>query len=363
MLIVTLILLVVLYLVAKIYLSGPDLSIYDTPVGQTFKSKDDDLEANKRLVNMLRDVKQQATASRSPIKGMRIVRKFADELSDDLETDTEFQSVMANGVPCEWAIGPNANPNTRVLFLHGGAFLFGSSKGHRKFTDKLAKISGGVVLSADYRMLPENGRHASINDAQQAYKWLLKNSPSSDNETTPVETLMVAGDSAGGNLALMLSAWSKTGAERKPDAVVAFSPSTDSTFVSPTLKSNAKTDKILGPSLGLVTKLPESVKAWVATCVLRANPANPLLSPLFQDLSNLPPTLIHASSNEILLGEANRYVNKAWASGSDIRFQVWENQVHDWHLFNMGYGSANDAWSEVEAFLADVFLNKKRDEP
>lgn len=358
MLITILVVLFVLYLIAKIHLSGPDLSIYDTPVGQKFEANDEDQESNARLIGILRDVRQQVKASRSPIKGMKIVRKFADELSGDLETDTEFRSVIANGVPCEWAIGARADHDKRVLFLHGGAFLFGSSKGHRKFTDKLAKITGGVVLSVDYRMMPENGRHASVDDAQHAYKWLLQNTP---DGAAAVERLMVAGDSAGGNLALMLSAWSKTGAERTPDAVIAFSPSTDSTFVSPTLKSNAKTDKMLGPSLGLVTKLPEAIRAWIAVCVLRANPANPLLSPLFQDLSNLPPTLIHASSNEILLGEANRYVNKARVSGSDVRFQVWENQVHDWHFFNMGYGSANTAWSEIEKFLADVLLDQKLD--
>lgn len=351
MLITLIITLIVLYLIAKLCLTGPDLSIYDNPAGERFNEHEDDREATENLAKVLQQVRKQASSTKSPFGFLRVVRKFANELSDELETDTTFRAVIANGVPCEWAIRADSNPNHRVLFLHGGAFLFGSSKGHRLFTDKLAKVTGGAVLSVDYRMLPENARRASIIDAQKAYHWVLQNGP--DN-SEPVGKLIVAGDSAGGNLALMLSGWSKTGAERKPDAVIAFSPSTDSTFVSPTIKANTKTDKMLGPSLGWVSKLPTAIRVWLGLCILRANPANPLVTPLFQDLSGLAPTLIHASSSEILLGDANRYTNKARVSGSNVRLQVWDNQIHDWHLFNMGHGSANTAWQEIENFVSPI---------
>lgn len=350
MLLTILIILVILYFVATLYLSGPDLSIYDTPAAERFEAHADDEEATKRFLKIIFDVRTTVKNGKSLKKGMRAIRQFADELSDGLETDTQFREVNANGVTCEWAIPPGSDHSKRVLFLHGGAFLFGSPKGHRKFSDKLAKLIGGVVLSVDYRMLPEHKRGASIKDSQQAYRWLIKNGPEA---TEPVRKLVVAGDSAGGNLALMLSAWSKQGADQKPDAVVAFSPSTDMTLSSPTITKHRRSDKILGEGLGMLSKIPAPIRAWVGLASMRINPANPLASPLFQDLSNLAPTLIHASSNEMLLGEANRYVNKSRVSGSTVRFQVWENQIHDWHLFNMGSGSANEAWAEVEKFLGE----------
>ena len=354
-----LITLIVLYLIAVYHLSGPDLSIYDRPAWEEFDDHSEDQEATNRFLAVLKNVRKSVKRSRSLSGGLRIVRDFADNLSSDLETDTEFESVVANGVPCEWAIPKNADPTKRVLFLHGGAFLFGSPKGHRKFADKLGKITNGVVLSVDYRMLPEHKRGASITDSQAAYKFILKNSPGGQLD---LDKLVVAGDSAGGNLALMLSAWSKLNAERQPDAVIGFSPSTDMTLSSPTIKSNQATDKMLGEGLGLLSKIPGPIRAWVGLVSMRINPSNPLASPLFQDLSNLPPTLIHASTNEMLLGEANRYVNRARTSGSKIKFQVWKDQIHDWHLFNMGYGSANSAWNEVEKFLRETVLKEQLDE-
>jgi len=347
--------LILLFLIAKLYLSGPDLTLYDNPVGQHFPSHPEDQQATERFLTTIRAVRTSVKEGKSIKAGLRAIRTFADELSDDLTTDTEFKSVIANGVPCEWAIAKGANKDHRVLFLHGGAFLFGSPKGHRKMSDKLAKITNGVVLSVDYRLLPEHRRGASIEDAQKSYLWLLDNAPDAKAE---VSKLLIAGDSAGGNLALMLSGWSKTGARRRPNAVIGFSPSTDTTLASPTIISNQRSDKMLGQGLGLLTKLPMPIRVWVGACLMRCNPADPLVSPLFQDLSGLAPTLIHASSSEMLLGEARRYTNKAQISGSNVKLQVWDNQVHDWHLMNMGYGSANVAWEEIEKFLADTFFRK-----
>ncbi len=353
MLITILIVLIVAYLIATLLLAGPDLSIYDSPTGEWFSKHEDDQAADRRFLKLIASARQSVIKSRSIKGGMRIARKFADELSDGLETDTEFRPVKANGVNCEWAIRKDSDHSKRILFLHGGAFLFGSPKGHRAFADQLSKLSNGVVLSVDYRMLPENGRLASIEDSQRAYKWLLNNGP--DAPSTQVRKLLVAGDSAGGNLALMLSAWSGDNADRRPDAVIAFSPNADMTLVSPTIKRNQHTDKILGEGLGILSKIPTPVRLLLSSVLMRCNPANPLVTPLFQDLSNLPPTLIHASSSEMLLGDAIRYTNKARVSGSDVKLQVWKDQIHDWHLFNMGHGSAVSAWAEIEKFMSAKF--------
>jgi len=336
------------WLIATFVLSGPNLSKYDTDTGQHFSAHLDDAESNALITGEIRELRETVKTLRSPRKAFSMVRDFADNLSSGLVSDTVFTVVKANGVDCEWAVAPGSNPKRRILFMHGGAFLLGSAKGHRKFCDQLSKIAGAAVLSVNYRMLPESGRKAGIVDTQNAYQWILENGP--DGKTS-LDCLLVAGDSAGGNLAMMISTWSKTSASRKPDGVIGFSPSLDMTLSSPTLKRNRSTDIILGEGLGMLIKVPSFIRAWIGLLTLRMNPANPLASPVFGDLADLPKTLIHASSSEMLLGDSIRYTNKATAAGSDVTLQIWENQIHDWHLFNMGTGSANPAWTEVERFL------------
>lgn len=339
------------WIIAATVLSGQDLRQFDTEVGEHFDDHPEDAEATQRLLNSLKAVRKEAVASKSLKGGMTIVRDFADNLSADLETDSEFTQVDIFGVAAEWTVAKGADSRRRILFFHGGAFLFGSPKGHRKMTDQLSKITNSAVLSVDYRLLPENGRKKSIIDAQHAYHWVISNGPEGK---APVDFLLVSGDSAGGNLSLMISSWSKRNASRQADGIVVFSPSADMTMVSPSIRDNQKTDKILGEGLGLISKLPRPFRAWIGLASMRINPANELASPVFADLANLAPTLIHASSNEMLLGDSIRYTNRAHAMGSEVTLQIWKDQVHDWHLFNMGYGSANTAWDEISKFIESL---------
>ena len=356
MLWITLVVLVLMCLIALFVFSGPDMSRYDTPVGENFPNHADDADADERLLKVARALRAEIIRNKSPRKGLASVRKFADELSDDLETETQFVQTTAHGVAVEWAIAANTNPRRRVLFMHGGAFLFGSPRGHRRVSDRLAKIMGAAVASVDYRMLPENSRNKSVVDCRQAYQWILENGPEGK---TALDFLVVSGDSAGGNLALMLSSWSKKAQLRRPDAVIAFSPSTDMTLSSPTIKAHRWSDKMLGAGLGPLSRLPKVISLWVGAIAMRVNPSNPSVSPLFGDLSELPPTLIHASSNEMLLGECVRYTNRANEAGSDVTLQIWEAQLHDWHLFNMGSGSAEVAWAEIDKYLQALEASKQ----
>jgi acetyl esterase/lipase len=339
------------YLISKFLLSGPDLSHYDTPIGETFEQHADDSAADDQFIASIASLRKDAVAAKSLKQGLTKAREFADKLSSDLQTDSEFKPATVNGVKCEWTIAVNSAPSRRILFMHGGAFLLGSPKGHRRFTDQLAKLAKAAVLSVDYRMLPEHSRGKGIKDCQSAYKWILENGPDGPEN---LDLLILAGDSAGGNLAMMLSSWSKSATLRRPDGVIGFSPSLDSTMASPTIRANHKTDRILGEGLGALLRIPRFIRNWVGLFAARMNPANPLSSPLFGDLADLPKTLIHASSSEMLLGESIRYTNKARAAGSDVSLQIWQNQLHDWHLFNMHVGSGIAAWNEVQKFIASL---------
>lgn len=350
------ILLVLCWTISKFVLSGADHSQFDQSIDendhfQIFDDHPDDWEFKKATLSRIVTMRKKAIATRSIKKGLQIIRDFADNLSADLKSDCEFRAVDADGVSAEWVIAPNANTSRRVLFFHGGAFVLGCAKGHRHYSHRLSHLANAAVLSVNYRMLPEYARRFANKDAQDAYRWILNNSPEGKE---PIETLLVAGDSAGGNLALMLSGWSKTEPLKKPDGVICFSPSADLTISSPSIKANKATDPILGNGLGALRKIPKIIDVWVGLLLMRANPASPLNSPLFGDLSDLPPTLIQASDCEMLLGESIRYTNKALAAGSDVRLQIWKNQIHDWQLFSPESGSGKQAFAEVDTFIKSL---------
>ena len=352
-LIIILVTLFILWLIAGLLLTGPDLSRFDAPMPDVFDEHEEDARSTAEFLAITKNIHATLSTQTSIRQGLTEIRRFADDLSADLVTDTVFTPSTANNVNVEWAVAPGVNTKRRVLFMHGGAFVFGSAQGHRKFADRLSKIANAAVCSVNYRMLPEHGRMKGIVDCQQAYHWILGNGPSG---AEALDFLLVSGDSAGGNLALMLSAWSKDSDIRKPNGVVAFSPSTDMTMSSLTIKAHQSSDKMLG-GLGVLAKVPTPISAWMSLIFLRMNPANKLASPIFGNLSDLPPTLIHGSSNEMLLGEGIRYTNKAINAGSPVKMQIWKNQLHDWHLFNIGHGSAESAWYEVQKFISRLESN------
>ena len=136
-----------------------------------------------------------------------------------------------------------------------------------------------------------------------------------------------------------------------PDAVVAFSPTVDGTFSSPSIAANIETDVMLGPLFSMLLRIPPTIRRWFNLLEARIHPANPVVSPIFADLSNLPPTLIQVSEAEMLLDDARRYVFKARAGGSRAVVQSWAHMLHVWQLFYPEATEAGDAWEEVRKFV------------
>ncbi len=246
-------------------------------------------------------------------------------------------------------LAQNADPDRRLLYLHGGAFTMGSPKSHRRITSKMSEVANAAVLAIDYRLMPEHPRTAGIEDSRTAYRWLLEHGPAGPGAAASV---FVAGDSAGGNLTLSLIAWLRDHGPRAPDAAVALSPVTDTTMGSPSLKTNLGTDPMLGPLFGPLTKVPRALLLWFGWLQLRVNPRDPLVSPVYGDLSRLPPVLVHASNAEMLRDDARRYVNRAVAAGSPATLQTWEHMVHVWHIFHPDLPEGRDAFEEIRAFFA-----------
>ena len=152
----------------------------------------------------------------------------------------------AGGVPAEWVLAPNADPQRRLLYIHGGAWTMGSPTSHRRLTAKFSEVANAAVLAIDYRLMPEHPRLAGIEDCRTAWRWMLDHGP---DGAAPASAMFVAGDSAGGNLTLSLIAWVRDQGLRAPNAAVALSPATDATLGSPSLKGNLDTDPDAGAAV------------------------------------------------------------------------------------------------------------------
>jgi len=282
---------------------------------------------------------------------LQFTRDFMEEMPAGREFDCEFRGVVAGGVPGEWVLAPGVDPARRVLYIHGGAFIAGSPNSHRTITSRYSAEIGAAVLSIDYRLMPEHRRKDGIEDCRAAYRWILQNGPDGPSEP---HWLYVSGDSAGGNLSLVVSAWARDAGLRKPDAVIALSPLTDSAYASPSLRNNVQTDTMLGPLFGALVKIPKPLLAWLYLLETRFRQVNPEVSPLRGDLSNLPPTLIQVSEAEMLLDDARRYVNKARAAGSPARLQSWAGLLHVWQIFNPEVPEAEQAFGQIGKFIHSV---------
>ena len=298
-----------------------------------------------------RAVQEIARGFEQPVEGKRkemipLMRRALDERGQAATINSTVKEAVADGVAGEWVIAPNADAASRVLYIHGGGYVMGSPMSHRRITSRLSEMSGAVVLAIDYRLMPENSRQDGIEDCRTAYDWILANGP---NGASEAESLIVAGDSSGGNLALATVAWARDTQRPVADAVVVLGPQTDVTLTSPSLVSNSDSDVMQGKSFGPIVRAPRLVSRWLMFMMHRANPSDPVISPLLGDLAALPPTLLQVSESEMFLDDSIRYGNKSNAQGTTAVVQTWPNLMHVWHNFDVP--EADEAFEQIGAFL------------
>ncbi|HPW28249.1 MAG TPA: alpha/beta hydrolase [Rhodoferax sp.] len=335
-------------------LRGPDLQAFDGTRHGGAGSRRTRFSNGPHLNDEHRAVIASMGGIASTLKGtphsqhLGLLRDYMDNMTAGKAFDAQFTPVDAGGVSAEWVLAPGADPTRRTLYIHGGAWMMGSPRSHRVITTRFSEITGGAVLAIDYRLMPEHPRMSGIEDCRSAYRWMLDNGPEG---ATPANAIFVAGDSAGGNLTLSLIAWVRDQSLRAPNAAVALSPATDGTLGSPSLRANIKTDAMLGPLFGPLSRVPRAVLLWMAWFRHRIRPNDPLVSPVFGDLAGLPPLLIHASDIEMLVDDSVRYANKASAAGSPVTLQTWNHVVHVWHIFNPELTEARQAFDEIGRFI------------
>ncbi len=354
----TLIIVVVAFWLAGIWIRrSENLTVFDqAPDAEgidRFSSSSGPSEEHQSVV-------KEFLAMRNQVKGLSrkemllFVRNFMENMPKGKEFGSSFIPVEIEGLPAEWVLAPGIDSSRRVLYLHGGGFIAGSPNSHRSATSRFSEVANAAVLAVDYRLMPENRRIDGVEDCRSAYRWILENGPEGQSQPT---RLFMGGDSAGGNLALMMTAWVRDEGLRAPDAVVALSPLSDSTYSSPSIRENLGTDYMLAPMFGRLLKIPAWILSWIFLLENRFRQANPLVSPVFGDLSGLPPILVQVSESEMLLDDARRYVNKARKAGSPVRLQSWSGLLHVWQLFYPEVPEADDAWNKIGEFIQSVENN------
>jgi len=226
--------------------------------------------------------------------------------------DIEIIPVMLDKTPAEWIIPPNPIEDHVILYLHGGGWILGSPITCRRTTSNIAEATSLKILSIDYRLAPEHPFPIPLEDCVNAYKWLLSNGFKKDH-------IIIAGDSAGGNLTAATLIKLKDLGIGLPAGVICISPATDLTLADESYFKNAESD----PSLADV-----GLFWWIVVYLSGESPRNPYISPLFADLKGLPPILVQASSCEMLYSDATRFVEKAKKAGVNAILQSWDDMTH-----------------------------------
>jgi monoterpene epsilon-lactone hydrolase len=225
-----------------------------------------------------------------------------------------------------------------VLYCHGGGYYFCSPLTHRSIVFGLATRANAPIFSLDYRLAPEHRFPAALDDATAVYRQLVA-------DGTPPESIVIAGDSAGGGLALATLVALRDAGDPLPAGCLLFSPWTDLAATGATIRTNDGLDPMFsGPAIGRAARV-----------YLGDTPAtHPYASPLYADLHGLPPLFIMAGSTEVLLDDSQRVADKARAAGVDCEFEVWKKMPHVWPLFSPFIPEANRALDHAAAFVRRV---------
>ena len=199
------------------------------------------------VFNHLRSIADQAFKLIHDIDARRkLIEQYFCVHPSTSEIHGQWYPVKTRHISMEWVVADGADPNRRILYIHGGSWISGSPAAYRAFLSRVSQASGAVVLAVDYRLAPENKFPAGLEDCTQAYQWMLQNGP---NNKGPVSSAYLMGDSAGGNLALASLLKIKDTKLPLPEAVIALSPATDFTGGSPSLVSRASVDPVINPQV------------------------------------------------------------------------------------------------------------------
>ena len=247
----------------------------------------------------------------------------------------DIRHVDAGGVDAEWVRTPKSDKSKVLLYLHGGAYFFGSPETHRNLVWRLADKAGCRVLCVNYRLAPEHPYPAAVEDAYAAYNWLLA-------QGFDPGSIAMGGDSAGGGLTFATIAKLRDDGVPVPGCAFGLSPWTDLAVTGPSMRTNGRRDPMFDPGA-----VPRAADMYLQG----ADPFDPYASPLYAEAEGFPPTLIQVGSTEVLLDDARRFAHNLREAGVDVKLRVYQNVMHVWQVMSPLIPEARDAVKEIGAFL------------
>lgn len=253
--------------------------------------------------------------------------------SDAMAASTE--PVSAGGVAATWISTVESRTDHVLIYLHGGGYKLGSVRSHQDLMARLAQAAGVRVLGLDYRLAPEHQFPAPVEDAVAAYQWLLA-------QGIPAAHIAIAGDSAGGGLALSTLLLARERGLPLPAAAVLLSAWTDLSASGASYETRAASDPIHQRAMILAT-----AKNYLGD----ADARHPLASPLFADLSGLPPLLLQVGDRETGLNDSLDLAERAGAVGVDVELEVWDDMIHVFQQFAPDIPEADQAIRSIGRFL------------
>jgi len=253
-----------------------------------------------------------------------------------LEPDVRVETLTVADMPAEWITSTAVSPAHAVLYLHGGGYVVGSPNTHRDLAARVGRAANARVLLIDYRLAPEHPHPAAVDDAVAAYRWLLA-------EGVAADRLAIAGDSAGGGLTIATLVALRDLGVPLPACGVCFSPWVDLEATGESARTNLD-DPMLNRSL-----LLHFARYYLGGGTI--DPRTPLASPLHAEVHGLPPLLIQASRDEVLLDDATRIAEKARRAGVECELDLSDEVPHVWQIFASILPEGQQALDRAGTFL------------
>jgi len=262
--------------------------------------------------------------------------------SQPLPADVRTAPGDLGGVPVIFIDIVGVEPGGIIFHIHGGGFALGSATGSVGLASSLARKTGMRAVSADYRLAPEHPYPAALQDVTAAYRALA-------GQAGSAEQIVVSGESAGGNLAIELLIAGKAEGLTMPAAALLLSPMTDLTAAGSSYAGKAHADPAISA---------QAIRTRAADYLAGTDPADPLVSPIFADLSGLPPLLIQAGSHEVLLDDATRLAAKAAADDVAVILDITPGVPHVFQAFAALLDEGDAALNRAARFVQDNAAQK-----
>jgi len=231
----------------------------------------------------------------------------------------KLERTTINGLYTEWLRPKKATRGKVLLYLHGGAYVMGSCRSHRQLVSHIARAAGIDAVVPEYRLSPEHRFPDAIQDAVGVYRALLASGIRADD-------IIISGDSAGGGLTMATLLSLRDAGDPLPAAAILLSPFLDVTASGESATTRAGRDPWFRPA---------DMKVVIRYYCDDDEVRNPLVSPVFADVSGLPPVYIQVGDDEILLSDSTRLAENIEATGGDVQIEIWPEM---WHVFQLFIG-------------------------